>query len=178
MNLIFDTETTGFPSEKLVANHPKQAHLVAIAADLVTDTEETVMSMNFIVNSGASSAEGALKVHGLTDGYCQAMGLPEAEAVRTFLWLSDKATTLVAHNVGFDLRIMELAAERLSGRPIDFFDRRKFCTMQVAKKRLGFGKLADVHRELIGHDFDGAHNAAADKDACRRIYFALKARGE
>jgi pyruvate/2-oxoglutarate dehydrogenase complex dihydrolipoamide acyltransferase (E2) component len=34
--------------------------------------------------------------------------------------------------------------------------------------------LQEAHRHFFGRDFDGAHSAGADVDACARVWFAIK----
>lgn len=192
MILFFDTETTGLPNDRLRPDHPDQPHLVQLAA-LLTETDGRARaSLNLIVNAGQPIPEGAAKIHGLTTAIVTACGVPLKTACQTFSDLMGKADMLVAHNLRFDVAIMETAYLRLGGRPARRPSGRA-CTMEAASSIMklpptprmvaaGFNKpkppkLEECIRHFFGEELIGAHDALADVRACARVFFHLRSLG-
>lgn len=193
--LVWDTETTGLPLFNEPSLDERQPHIVQLAAILVDlDTRKTISSMDLIVRpDGWTIPDEVAAIHGITTEYALDVGAPEYEVVRLFRWLGE-GRVHVAHNSSFDERIMRIALKRYCGESAaDEFKAHEFeCTMKMATPicaipptdkmaKAGFTKykppnLREAYRHFNGLDFDGAHNAMADVQACRAIYFAIKDR--
>ena len=191
--LFFDTETTGYPSKSIPLNDPKQPCIVQLAAQLVTDDDQTLMEFGVIVdNPGVESKEGALKVHGIDRMKASKYGITSSTAIDFFMHLHARADLMVAHNIEFDLQMITIAFFRRHGA----LPERKlprFCTQhkstQIARipptaKMVAAGRdhyktpnLEEALGALLGEKLVGAHDALEDVRACRRIYFELVKRG-
>lgn len=188
---FYDTETTGFPNDRLPDDHPDQARLMQIAGILADDTGKELACLNFTValepGNRLPSPE-AVATHGITPEAANRIGIKERWAVATFLAQAAKADYVVAHNEQFDRRIVTMAKVRHQ-IPIDL-PSRGLCTCQTAAPivnlpptekmlRAGFNKpknpnLAETYRHFFGRDFDGsAHDALSDVRACKDIFFKL-----
>ena len=68
LGLFYDTETTGFPRPKYLDDHPRQPHMVQLAAHLVDlNTGTIIQSIDFIVKpDGWTIPHEATEVHGIT----------------------------------------------------------------------------------------------------------------
>ena len=101
----------------------------------------------------------------------------------------ERATTVIAHNVDFDLPIVntEFLRCRLETH---LLTKQTVCTMKPPQvvslcrlpKPSGEGgykwpTLNELHVQLFGEEFTDSHNAGADVEACARCYFELKKRG-
>ncbi len=188
MILFYDTETTGFMNANKKPDHPDQAHLVQLAAQLVTLSNETIMEFSLIVNPGVPIPPRATEVHGITDDMAKEFGVSPSTAVDFFLKFYGHAEIVSAHNIAFDKQVMETAIMRRGGV---FVPLRKplYCTMEkahnvvkapptarmVAAGRTGIKKpnLSECMQHFFGEDHTNAHDAMADTVACRRVYFAL-----
>ena len=116
----------------------------------------------------------------------------------TFGQMHKKADLRVAHNIGFDDRIMRIAIKRYFGdAPADRFKAAPiYCTanaskpivkcpptakMQASRFRNQF-KTPNMQEALSfffpGEVIGGAHRARPDAEACAKVFFALMARGE
>lgn len=193
MILFFDTETTGFPRKNVRLNHESQPHIVQIAAILCADDGREVSSMNLMINPGVVIPEITSDIHGITSEIAGKFGLNPSFAANVFMGLAHLAETFVAHNVEFDLKIIDILFDRhLNGikpgfrRPSAKID----CTMSMATQILnipptekmiscGFKKpkspkLSEVYEYYFGVKLEGAHDALVDVKACRDVYFAMK----
>jgi DNA polymerase-3 subunit epsilon len=92
-----------------------------------------------------------------------------------------QATTLVAHNMAFDEKI--LGAEFLrTGRKNAVTAKPRLCTMQASTDycRLPgpygykWPSLQELYSKLFNEKFEGAHHAMTDVRACARCYFELR----
>lgn len=91
--------------------------------------------------------------------------------------------TIVCHNIDFDKNV--LAAEMLRYGVKAQRTLKKVCTMQSSTELcdipgpygLKWPKLQELHHFLFEEEFDDAHDAMADVNACRKCYFELKKRG-
>lgn len=188
MLLFFDTETTGFMKPNKPANHPEQAHIVQLAAQLVTPKNETVMEFSLIVDPGVHIPSGAANIHGIDDEKAAKYGVTPSTAVDFFDLFYSHAETVVAHNIAFDKQVMETAIARRTGK-ISPLSKHMHCTMKQAhdivkapptERMIAAGRThhkAPNLGECIKHFFDekleGAHDAMIDVVACRRVYFAM-----
>ena len=185
MILFFDTETTGMINKNLSFADKSQPHIVEIAAILTNDIGDERCSMDLIVDPGIEIPEKVSQIHGITTKMARKYGVYEQQAVYMFMLLFSKADLLVAHNIDFDIRIVniQLARMGMNGLHVD----RIYDTMKEATDLLKipnpnypgkykWPKLSELHKYLFNEDFK-AHNALEDTKACKRCFFELKKRG-
>lgn len=191
----YDFETTGFPLFKEPSDDPRQPHVVQGGAVLVdTDTMETVSSIDLIVKpDGWIIPNETAEIHGITTDHAQKVGLPEELVVRALFELWQRSDCRVAHNQGFDARIMRIALKRFMGdKQADIWKEGEAkCTMQMAtpimklppsEKMRASGRrhhksasLAEAYQFFTGREFENAHNAMADVLGCMTIFHAINA---
>ena len=134
MHLFFDTETTGVPKnyKAPVTNLENWPRLVQIAW-LITDKEGNELKSNeyIIKPDGFSIPVEASKIHGITHNYAEENGHDLKLVLKEFISDISDSSTLVAHNIKFDEKIIgaellrvELDSE-LAAKP------RK-CTMELS----------------------------------------------
>lgn len=189
MILFFDTETTGFVNERFPYAHDDQPSIAQLAMLLTEDDGTERMSFSSIVNPGKPIPKAASDVHGITDEVAERLGLPLLTAIRIFLFFYNRADLIVAHNYKFDAAIMDIALCRVGAGEIA--NRKpEYCTMEAATPIINLPpsarmqekgiikpkppKLSEAVQHFFGEDLEGAHNATADVDACRRVFFHLR----
>lgn len=185
--LIFDTETTGKWDFKAPDDASHQPHLVQLAAVLEdVDTGATLADVNLMVRPEEwEIEEGAQKVHGISKVKAQACGVNLPNACFVFRDLVEQANFVVAHNATFDIRIMTRALREADVPEIPWSKRPARCTMLTSTpickvpgpRGFKWPSLAEAYRFFFNEDFDNAHDAKADMEACRRIHRALIQRG-
>lgn len=192
MYLFFDTETTGLPDYKMPAEWEGQPRICQLGA-IVTDRDGRVKAeANLLIKpDGWTIPPAASAIHGISQSDAERYGLTIRGALSIFGRLMGMAEVLVAHNLKFDLFLLEIEAARTDLTRVAFdFPKGCYCTMTHAShvlqlpptKRMqdcGFSKfkspnLQEAHRHFFGRDFEGAHDAMADVRACREVFFALK----
>ncbi len=181
LKLFYDTETTGIPDWHAPSDGDQQPHIVQLAALLVdVDTQQTIQSLNLIVKpDGWEIPQEITDIHGITTEYAQAVGIPERQALETFLALWN-GRERIAHNQSFDARIIRIATKRYSSE--DVIDAWKEgpadCTGRLTRPILELPKMPKLSEacEHFGIELTDAHTAVADATACRDLYFALSAR--
>ena len=187
MKFFFDTETTGIPRDYKapVSDLDNWPRMVQIAWILLDATANEVESAEYIVKpDGFTIPPDAAKIHGITTEIALREGTdlqPVLEKVGVAL---REATTLVAHNLSFDERI--LGAEFLrAGRSNPLELKRRICTMQEATDfcrlpgRYGYKwpTLQELHQILFNEPMEGVHRALTDVRACARCYAELARKG-
>ena len=191
--IFYDTETTGLPLFKEPSEHPDQPHIVQLAACLVDlDTRKTISSMDVIVRpDGWTIPDDIASIHGITTEHAADVGIPESLAVGMFMEIWSHRTR-IAHNQQFDARILRIALMRFEDQEAadDWKAGESECTAIMATPickipptgkmiAAGFNKfktanLAEAYRHFMGCDFDNAHSALADVQACMAVYFAVQ----
>jgi DNA polymerase III epsilon subunit-like protein len=190
--VVFDTETSGFPSKKLAPNASNQARilqLVWILVERIEDEEYLVKKARnayFQVPSGFQVPLEASRIHGITLQLLHLKGEPARQVLEEFACDLKEADGLgIAHNSSFDISVLELA--RLQEEmPEDFPAFSKtFCTMKamtdVCKIQGRYGRfkwptLAEAYKFCTGEEMRNAHEALADVNACWEVYQYLKRR--
>jgi len=184
MYLFFDTETTGLPKNWKapvtdVHNWPRMVQLAWLLYDL--EGKELAVGNHIICPEGFSIPAEAAKVHGITTEKAMAEGKELVTVLQEFANKIAEATTLVAHNISFDEKIV--GAEFIR-KEVDslLFKKRQICTMRTTTDfckipgRYGYKwpSLTELHKILFKTDFEDAHDALADVRACAKCFFELE----
>lgn len=185
--LFFDTETTGLPKSWRapvtdLANWPRLVQLAYIAYDAEGNQ---LASMDTIVKPvGFTIPEEASKVHGITTERALRDGRDLAVVLNEFRALLDRTKYLIAHNMGYDEKIIgaEFLRNGMTDIPASII---KICTMHSTTEYCeipgSYGykwpKLMELHQKLFEVEFEGAHDALADVAATAKCFWELKKRG-
>lgn len=179
IELVFDTETTGFPHNG--ENLTTQPYMIQLAAICFKD-KETIQDINSIIQIPIEVPENSFRIHGISMEKSQKDGRPLKNVMSTFGSLLTTSDRLIAFNMQFDLRILKISYQR-SGFYAGFSDQiEKICVMKSAAKflRIPGGRitLKKAYEHFINPvGFSNAHDAMADTEACMKVYLALKERG-
>lgn len=189
MILYFDTETTGFPKRHLPLDHPEQPKLVQLAAILAEDDGAERASVCAIIRpNGWAIPAAASEIHGIDEALAVRSGIALISALHVFLDLAGHADRVVAHNVGFDVEVMQIAMESVGwpSAATAFGAKPRACTMSLATAVVnlpptakmvaaGFNrpkppKLEECVRHFFDEALEGAHDALVDVRACARVH--------
>jgi DNA polymerase III epsilon subunit-like protein len=190
MLLFLDTETTGLPKYSATNNPVEKWPRVVQLAWSLYDSDGTRESRNsfIIYPTDFSIPMDSARIHGITTDRAKAEGVSLHKVLPQFNADVEKAQTVVAHNLDFDLPIVttEFVRCRLETH---LAEKQYFCTMKTpqvvswcklpAKSGRGYKwpTLNELHLQLFQEEFTGSHNAGADVEACARCYFELRRRG-
>ncbi len=192
--LIFDTETTGFP-RRGGFRAPGQPYIVQLAYILSeVGGEVRAKSSVMIQPDGWEVPERAEAVHGISTGMAKRCGIPLKVAMSGFYHHVMQADILVAHNIKFDLQLLQAALFRIGNESLaeKLADIRQFCTQESSvnvlqlpptEKMMAAGRdhfksprLGEAYKHLCGEELKGAHDALVDAEACRRVFEELRNR--
>lgn len=198
MNLAFfyDSETTGLPDFRAASESPNQPKLVQLAASLVDmDTLTAVQSMDVIIRpNGWIIPDDMTEIHGIGQEMAMDLGVDEGLALEMFYSMWGKRKR-IGHNQSFDARIIRIAQHR----HLNIFNEQDLedwkagqaeCTAILAKSIVALPpteamqktnfkntkktpSLQEAYRFFYGRDFDNAHSAMADVNACIDVYRAI-----
>jgi DNA polymerase-3 subunit epsilon len=194
MILAYDTETQFLPLFKEPSEHPGQPHICQIGALLCDPAGLVLDHLDVIIKpDGWTIPAATTAIHGISTERAMDEGIPEADALETFLALSRRATERVAHNEQFDARIMRIALHRFRDEAAadGWKGHHKvtctanatvaLCKLPPTQKMLaaGFNKfktptLAESYRHLFGEEPTYQHTALGDAISVRRILFKLR----
>lgn len=179
MYLIFDTETTGFPSAKLAPNDPKQARIVQLAFVLLDEhlNERTAYSTLVKPNGKWEVSSGAQSVHGISTKDCDKFGAPIDVVMDVFHAAYEASSKRVAHNIAFDKQLINIEMHCVDGVCPYTWDGNTHCTMELmtaicklppTRGRAGYKwpKLSEAYQYVTGQELQGAHDALADVRGC------------
>lgn len=186
MDLIFDTETTGFFKFGTPANDPIQPDIVQLGM-ILADGAKIISSISLIVKPEKKISEGAIEAHGITEEFAAQYGVPRKVASRLFNQLASKVDCIIAHNIDFDMGVMATAYLR-SGDDFSKIARiLTICTMKgtndIIKLPGKFGKfkwptLEEAYEFFLKKPIvRGAHDALEDSTLCHAILCAAREQG-
>jgi len=184
MRLFFDTETTGLPRNYKapasdIHNWPRMVQIAWLMLD--DDGQEVASAEHIIRPDGYTIPREAANVHGITTELALAKGEALDVVLDAFAVDLGASSSLVAHNISFDERIVGAEFVR-AGRPNMLETKTRHCTMKASTNlcRLPgpygykWPTLTELHMHLFGEPFTDAHNALADVRACARCYVELQ----
>lgn len=193
MTLYFDTETSGkadFKASPLALHQPRIVQLGAVLED--NDGKE-VSSINLIATpDGFEIPEEASAIHGITQMQAVLFGISIRRMMLLFKEFWAMADRVVAHNIDFDLFMLDIEFSRLGmpkyGDPKDIFCTMKLMTPicklpKTYKSRdpddpYKWPNMQEAHLHATGANFDGGHDAMADVRACGRVFRWLIEQGK
>jgi hypothetical protein len=176
MIFFLDTETTGLPNG--YAPIEEQPYLVQVAGILCDDSGKAIAQVNRLIRpDGWTIPYEATAIHGFTTEYCMRNGVPLQVAIGEVQKLWSQAIRIVAYNVAFDNLMMQFSAQRIG---CSVPQRELYCAMRESAKLISdsgrWMKLHIAYRCFFGHEPESSHEAMADVEACKRIYYALQER--
>lgn len=180
--LFFDTETT--------AKDPSEARLVQLAYLLTNEAGDELEAYNQIVQpDGFVIPASVTQIHGISHSLAMERGISGELALAALFMVAREASMLVAHNIWYDMAVIQNEVEsRLLDPPADFMGKAGFCTMQSTTNivRVGWNskyntykrpRLSELYYFLFKANFENAHTAMADVRATAKCYFEIKKRG-
>lgn len=186
MEIVVDTESTGLTrlsfANKL--NYKQWPRMVQIAWAIVDDGAIINRQSLLIQPADYAIPAGATQIHGITQQHAIKHGVPINAALHELNEAFAQCERIIAHNINFDIGIIESEALRHSvqmGIPA-----KRICTVHLGRqylmraqgiKRGGYPKLAQLYESLLGFSYSGQHDASSDVTACFHVYKKLKQLG-
>lgn len=193
--LVFDTETTGLIKEDTVKidDFP---HIVQISFILYdTVSKKMIECCDFIINckNKFKIPTESSKIHGITEEISIKQGVSIRTALQKFYDTVRKANYLVAHNLPFDDKMVQIEFTRLgldgqmlmSETNLNRLD--KYCTMKNSRNlckisvKSAKGKMyyknpkqSELHNHLFGTVPENLHNSLNDILVCLRCFIKMK----
>ncbi len=199
--LIFDTETTGLPTDYKLngAEHPDAwAYIVQFSFILFnTETQKCILEYDEVISNNRNGVvidvpTESTEIHGITAGMCEKRGVPIKCALEVFMVACDRADKIVAHNMHFDINCVYAELSRLGWTDqifkLSHISYKFICTMRTTTQMCGlehtsangrrfikFPTLLELHRHLFGTvELRNLHNSFNDILVCLRCYYKLE----
>lgn len=186
MKIVIDTETTGITrlsfANKL--NYHKWPRIVQVAWALVKDGAIQSRAAYIIRPDGYKIPASASQIHGIAQQRAEKEGIPIRDALQELKEAFAQCDSVIAHNLQFDLGIIESEAIRQK-QQIEIPPNR-ICTVYLGQKYLvrtkgckrgGYPKLSQLYETLFGFSCARQHEAASDVTACFQVYKKLQQLG-
>lgn len=177
MTLFYDTETTGLPKYGQPSEHPDQPHLVELAAIMVDDEFRITDTFHAVIRPmGWNIPPEVTRIHGITEAFASEHGIPEQDALASFLELAGKARLRVAYNEPFDARIIRIALKRYEPQHCEWWKKGNAACAMHLTQQLTKGRtptLFEAHSAVLGRPLKQQHTAMGDAQACLEVFKAL-----
>ena len=177
LHAVFDTETTDLIKNSLqpLEHQPRIIEFFGLLLDDEQEFKE-VESINLLINPGIDISAEVTRITHITDEMVK--DKPKFSEVEPLIAAYfKKADVVVAHNVTYDMDVVNFEYKRL--KKDCFWPWERICTVEATEHFKGHRlNLNALHTELFGKGFEGAHRAETDVRALARCYVELKNRGE
>jgi DNA polymerase III epsilon subunit-like protein len=182
MEFVFDTETTGLPLKRGYAfDSPKNlasyenARLVSISW-IVSQRHSPVKQAYYIIRpDGFEVSPESTAIHGISHAQAEKEGVPIHIVLEEMKLALQGCTSLVAHNIAFDVHILQSEAYRYGDMELYGMiqNMSHICTMLKGKEVMAvkrYPKLEALYKHLYGEEITHAHNAQYDTLHCYKCY--------
>ena len=190
--IIFDTETTGLPTYvfrkgRRVKKLPHMLQLSWILYNYENCVIESSHDHIIRLNDDVEITEGSIKVHKITPEIMKEKGEDVIDVLKQFNHDLQKANYVVAHNIKFDLSIIQKEYQR--NGIINYFDVLSkdtimYCSMLYGNdlckimvndyvnggKKPKYPRLEELHYYLFKEKLTGLHDAFNDVLVCLRCF--------
>lgn len=185
--LIVDTETTGLPKNRNapVGDFKNWPRIIQIAWMLFDKNHELIEIKSAYIKQDHPIPQQAVAIHGLTDKFIKENGEDALVIYQDFMAAASRAKYIVAHNIEFDMPIINSNLLRAGLSPIEL---KTICTMKRSKgfcaieKMYGRGyKYPKLNELFVACFFPNArsaeiaqkHNADIDVRITAKCFFKL-----
>ncbi|MDP4183638.1 MAG: 3'-5' exonuclease [Bacteroidota bacterium] len=190
--LILDTETTGLPKSRYaeIDDFDSWPYPVQIAWMLFDEDRKVIKSANYILKQKTTIPTAASHIHKITTEIMKAKGVDPKAVYEELTNDIKNSKVIVAHNIEFDIPIIECDYLRNGFDKQLFYRKKKICTMKSSiefcklKRRNGgykFPKLEELFGKLFYNDptaqIQGAHDASVDTMVTAKCFFELLDKG-
>ena len=193
--LVFDTETTGLPTERnaSIVSTDKWPYIVQLSYILYDTTDNIVQdySDNIIkLPENVQISAESENIHKISKEISENKGIDIKKALIEFNKAILDADLLVAHNISFDKRVIMVECIRNKIKQNFTINKRRkpeFCTMKNSidlckivtqdkegKEYYKYPKLVELYKHLFNTIPEGLHNSMIDILACLRCYGKIK----
>ena len=176
--LVFDTETTGLPPKALLNMDTLSLfpHVLQFSWMMYnTDTGEYTEN-DYIID--CKHPFNNSHIHGITPEIVNEKGVSFTSVFTIFMSCMKTCDLLVAHNLSFDISMLEAECMRNSLQWIIL--KPSYCTMKSTTKMCGLGptgykwpKLSELHTHLFNENVENLHNALVDVIVCLRCFMKI-----
>jgi DNA polymerase-3 subunit alpha len=178
ITILFDTETDGLITNSLmdVKKRPRIMEFFGLKLKYEAGQFEEVEVLNLLMNTGRPVPDDVVTITGIKTA--DIANKPDFSFFHAdLIKFLESADRVVAHNLTYDMSVVEFECERWAKRKPQWPE--KVCTVEATEHLKGYRlKLVDLHTELFGEPFTGAHRAETDVRAMTRCYIELIKRGE
>lgn len=191
--IVFDTETTGLPKKRhgLIEDDKNWPHMVQLAW-LVVERRRISKHSSYIIKlrEDRKIPEASTKIHKITNEDMDLYGVDINGVLEEFMSDLKNTTFLVAHNLKFDYKIMqvELFRNKMFKEMKLMKVPRKYCTMlkahdkyKMRSPRTGrivkkYPKLSELYKLLFADKLnnDVLHDALIDSLVCLRCFYKMR----
>lgn len=171
---IFDTETDGLINENSFPNIVQISWSIMDFDGIIHKKKTELINCDFDVNSKA------FEVNRLSPKVIKELGISPEDGYQTIAYDLKYCSTIIAHNIDFDLKILENEFVKY-GIDFNFKEIRKFCTMKWGVNQLKtnsnpnpkFPKMTEVYENIFHHKIKQYHNAHSDVVILSKIVKAI-----
>jgi DNA polymerase III epsilon subunit-like protein len=174
--IVYDTETTSLLAAS-ASGQENQPHIIEFAALKYNLQFERIDKLHLFLNPRVPITEEITKITGYTDELVRDKK-PFTAHWREIATFFLGSTMSVGHNIMFDKMVLAYELERI-GKVTNFpWPAQDVCTADTIQKKLGHRlNLTDLHTDLFGQGFSGAHGAMNDALATANCYIEMVKRG-
>ena len=186
--LVFDLETTGFPSTRhakpFYSNCFQNARMIEIAYTIATVEGDPIKHVSRLINVDVKVENS--HIHGITNEMLKSDGVNVKDVFQELLDDLRTVSTLVAHNIEFDYKVLlsEVYRAYVSHRDLlgQIYSKKLVCTMKDGQKLMNvrkYPKLKELYEHLHeGEVWEQSHRAGDDVARCLDCYRKLAARSK
>ena len=171
---IFDTETTGLFSSALIDDDRKPEMIEFFAIKLEIDSGTRIKEYEFLCRPKRAITEETTKITGIKQSMVEEEK-PFAHYIPVIREALEETDAVIAHNASYDKEMVETEMNRC-GMKLKW--PRIICTVEQTACIRGYRlTLTELHKELMGVPFEGAHRARQDVEALTSCVLKLYERG-
>jgi DNA polymerase-3 subunit epsilon len=194
--IVFDTETTGLPTERnaSIMDTEKWPYILQLSYVVYDTVKKSILKqVDDIINIGEKTiSAGSIAIHGITPEISKEKGVPILSALTKFNTELGNADMVVGHNISFDKRMVMVECIRNNvwqQFTVKKVKKNEYCTMrtsvelcaievtnEIGEKYFKFPTLTQLYTRLFPGDNlpKNLHNALIDVLICLRCYIIME----